>query len=144
MERPSKIQQVYAYAVCLVAVITTLVTLPGMLDALVRRQAPFQSDRFFNGEIAESFEGHKISDPGYRYVQRAGSFGEQAVYDTISEEQARQRYEYKRAERLANVRSETSRALLTDAVLLAVALALFVGHWRWLKSLAKSADMSAT
>lgn len=110
MERPSKIQQLYAYAVCLVAVI----------------------------------ERHKMANPGYRYIQRPGSYGERTVYDTISEEQARQRYEFKRGERLAKVRYETTRELLTDVVLFVVALALFVGHWRWLKSLAKSADISAT
>lgn len=147
MERPSKIQQLYAYAVCLVAVITILVTLPGMLDALVRRQAPFQSDRYVgpdNVMVGESFEAHKSANPGYRYVQRPGTYGERTVYDTISEEQARERYELMRAERLATVRYQTTRELLTDVVLLIVALALFVGHWRWLRSLAKSADISAT
>ena len=147
MERPSKIQQLYAYAVCLVAVITILVTLPGMLDALLRRQAPFQGDQYFgpdNAVVAESFEAHKMANPGYRYLQRPGSYGERTVYDTISEGQARERYELMRAERLATVRFQTTRELLTDVALLIVALALFVGHWRWLKSLAKSADISAT
>lgn len=146
MERPSKIQQLYAYAVCLVAVVTTLITLPGMLDALSRRQAPFQSEQFFGGEssvIAETFESHKVVNPGYRYVQRPGTFGERTVYDTLSEEQARQRYELRRAERITKVRHETTRELLSDLVLLGVALALFIGHWRWLRLLARSSDASA-
>ena len=146
MERPSKIQQLYAYAVCLVAVVTTLLTLPGMLEALSQRQAPFQSDQFFGVEssvIAETFELHTVANPSYRFVQRPGTFGEGTVYDTLTEDQARKRYELKRAERVAKVRHETSRELFNDVVLLAVALALFVGHWRWLKVLARSSDASA-
>jgi hypothetical protein len=146
MERPSKIQQLYAYAVCLVAVITTLIVLPGLLDAITRRQAPFQSEQYFGGEtpaVAETFDAYKLENPGYRFVQRPGTFGERTVFDTLSEEQARQRYELRRDERVAKVRYETSREILTGLVLLAVSLALFIGHWRWLRVLARSSDAPA-
>jgi hypothetical protein len=37
------------------------------------------------------------------------------------------------SDRLAHVRYDTSKSLVTNALLLLVAIVLFVLHWRWLR-----------
>src|SRR5687768_6174791 len=108
MERPTRIQQLYGYSVCLVAIITALITFPGIIDSVASRRAPLMTPRYGreSGSVEPTFEAHKIANPGYRYVSRSGSYGDNAVYDTLGEDDARRRYESLREERIATVRCE--------------------------------------
>ena len=141
MERPTRVQQLYGYSVCLVAIITALITFPGIIDSIALRRAPLMAARFGGGEssiIGPTFEAHKLANPGYRYVSRTGGYGDNAVYDTLSEDDARRRYEARREERIATVRYETSRDLVRNVALLLISLGLFVGHWRWLRGISET------
>ncbi len=134
MERPQRVPQLYGYTVCLVALITLLFTLPGIVDNLFTLSNPAQADgRFGLGASLGSFEAYQAS-PGRGRGMAEALTGRDAVAEPpLSEEQLRARYEALRADQIASNRFDAQRALVRNGLLLALALGLFGSHWRWLR-----------
>lgn len=62
------------------------------------------------------------------------------VGEIVPEPELRRRYEGLRADRLARTRFNAQRDLTRSTIMLLVAAALFLVHWRWARSLARPAD----
>jgi hypothetical protein len=62
-----------------------------------------------------------------------GTSGVTAIADTLSDSQVQSRYETLRADRLSEQRFKAIKGLITNAIMLVIALALFGWHWRWLR-----------
>lgn len=135
VERPNRVAQLYGYTVCLVALVVTIVSVASLLNALIDRANPLQSEWGF-GTTLTSFEAYKATSQRERGVYGRDS---QMPADTASEGTLRQRYDALVADRLAATRYRTSKALITSGVLLIFAAALFVSHWRWLKRVGNAA-----
>lgn len=128
----NRIPQLYGYTVCLVAVITALVSVGTIIDNTFRLSDPLRAEEPWNSfqPSLDSFEAYKAT-----YV-RGEMFGrpDQAQRrDSIPDDELRRRYEALRADRIANVKFRAQRSLTTHILLLLVATALFAVHWRWLK-----------
>jgi len=61
--------------------------------------------------------------------------GESAKPDTASEATLRARYEALAKDRVAATRYRTSKSITMGVIFLAIALVLFVTHWRWVRGL---------
>jgi hypothetical protein len=129
-----RIQQLYGYLVCLVAIVTGLIVIPMIVDATTQRSAPLMSDRWgaFNSDLT-SYEAYAIANQNHRFIQRPGP-DETARVDTLTEEQARANFAVMQESRIAAVRHQTGRDLLRSWIVLAIAAALFLGHWRWVRA----------
>jgi hypothetical protein len=138
MERPSWIAPLYGYVVCVVAVITFIVSLSGFVDAAFERAYPLQSRGGAygpGGESLTSYESYRATS-----LERAkAARGPQATpADTLSTAEMRARYETLRAERIEQGRFFASQRLVKTGLLMLVAIGLFVTHWRWVRRLKES------
>lgn len=134
MERPTWIAPLYGYVVCVVAVITFLISLSGFVDAAFERAYPLQSRGGAYGPMGQSltsFEAFRsTNNERMRMETRAGPA---SPSDTPSTAELRVRYETLRAERIEAGRFWASQRLVKTGLLMVVAVVLFMTHWRWLR-----------
>jgi len=125
--RRSKVQQAYGYAVCLVCIIAGLITLVNVMNSSMDLARPTASPAFGLGPNAATFEQYKL-ERSQRVV-----FPGQAAQPLPPDSVLRPVFEAERAEQLARAHWDALKSLITNGVVLLVALALFVSHWRWLR-----------
>jgi len=132
MSRPSWIAPLYGYIVCLVAVITFIISVNNFVNAAFERASPLQSreGRFgFDGTALTSFEAFRST-----YALRAPTrTGRDSVADTLSTAELRQRYEALRADRIEQMRFVAMQKLVGSGLLMVLAVGLFFTHWRWVQ-----------
>ena len=131
----SRIAQVYGYAVCFITVIVILISIKSVTDAIIDLTDPIRADAggySRTGRSLANFEVYKLDarrDP--RTPVPAGVA--QAKPDTLSDAELRRLYDAEREQAIGNVRFRAMRTLIGSGLLIAVAVILFVIHWRWLK-----------
>jgi hypothetical protein len=126
MDRSGRAWQWYGYAVCLTAVITGLICISSVINNTFDLASPLAGERA-DGSLT-SFEAYKATrEP------RASTPDQRQRVDTLSDAALRERYEALRADRLSQRTFRAKKQLVTSLVLLIVAAALFVSHWRWLR-----------
>ena len=136
MERSNKIAQAYGYAVCLIAVITLLFSTKGIIDAAFDLSTPIRADRYGMGINITSFESYKRERGERTGSMRPvpgpdGTSTQQPV--RYSDDELRKMFEDDRTNHIENVRFRAMRSLVSNLLLIVIALGLFVTHWRWLR-----------
>ena len=134
--RGSHVAQWYGYAVCLVAVITFLVTVNTLVDNVFALADPIRAGAGYEPTLA-SFEAYKATLERRSPTTRADSL---APKETDAE--VRRRYEVLRADRIAQRRFEANKSLATSAILLVLSVLLFSWHWAWLRRTMRGATES--
>ncbi len=117
------ILQVYATIILIVTVITFLITLGGILSAIIDRSAPLHAGRT---EISlSSFENFKMD------ALRASTKDAAYVPDdpTIIK-----MYEAAKKNKIESVMHQTKNSLIVNSLILFFCLMLFPIHWRLLRS----------
>ncbi|HVF39984.1 MAG TPA: hypothetical protein VM939_08785 [Gemmatimonadaceae bacterium] len=134
MERSGRIAQWYGYAVCFVAIITFLLTAKNIIDATFDLSAPLRVERYGMGGSLASFEAYKRSRDD-RMSQRpmTTATGPVSPPRTYSDAELRAIFEDERRDAIENVRFRATRSLVSNSLMIAIALILFVLHWRWLR-----------
>lgn len=140
MERPSRVAQLYGYTVCLIAVVVFLASTNSLLENAFTLANPLQSRESDYGiePSVSSLESYRATYDRERQL-RAGPGGAVAA-DSVPEAVLRARYEVLRGDRIQRVRFQAQRALATSTLALILAIALFVIHWRWLRSPSQVGD----
>ncbi|MFQ5663947.1 MAG: hypothetical protein ACE5HL_08955 [Terriglobia bacterium] len=136
MEKPQRIAQLYAYSVCLVAVITFLMSTFGLVMALTEMSDPWHASRYAWGGYPDlsSFEAYKLQ------MLRLGQATQKeptAGY-VPDEETLRAMYEAAKAERIQAVRLQARRRAMPNGLLIVVCIVLFALHWRWARKLTRA------
>jgi len=125
MERPYWGTQFYAYSVCIIAVIVFLFSLIGLLSSAFDAAQPLRA-RIRFGPILTSFEAYKAT-----YDREPRMFGGTSTAPIPpSEDEVHRRYDALRQDRIEGARFDFLRSLVSDGLLLLLAIALFVVHWR--------------
>lgn len=133
MDQPRWIPQLYGYTVCLIAVITILISLNSIVNNTFEFAEPEMSR-----EVTNEFGGRSLEACRQRWMRTASSPGperpaaapasgmpsDSALMALCAED---------RTERIAAVRHRALRSLVTSALMLLVAGILFAVHWRWLR-----------
>ena len=157
MERTDRIPQLYGYTVCLVAIVTILFAISSLVRDAFTLADPLHASAsefgFFpngNGTSLTSFEAYRAtngpreqstsaSDLAGRAVAAPGQAGAApksgTVPDTLTTDQQRARYEALRADMISRIHFRGLQSMTSALLTLAIALALFLIHWRWLKQL---------
>ena len=142
MERPSRIQQVYGYAVCIVAIITTLIATSNIVEATFARLDPLRAaeTRYGADGALSSFEAYQATS-GPQVVQAGAPTKSAAAVpasaDSAGVAEQRKRYEALRADRVDRMIFDSSVRLVEHGLLLLLSLGLFgwhYGHSDWRSS----------
>lgn len=129
MDKPNRVPQLYGYTVCLVAVITFLISVTGAVNAVFTLKNPLQGEGYFEQSFS-SFEAWQAAGSDRRPFVVPG----QAVpVDTTSIETRRTQFNALREERIAAGKFRGQKALTSSGILLFAAVALFSTHWNWLR-----------
>ena len=135
MEKPHRIAQIYAYLVCVVAIITFLICVSSLVSAILDLGDPLHSGWTPSGTPSlASFENYRAD-----ILKSAPKEGEAAKSGyTLDERTLRAMYEAAKDDKIQNVRHEANRSITISTILIVICIALFVVHWRWAKKLAKA------
>lgn len=132
MDQPRWIPQLYGYIVCLIAVITILISLNSVVNNVFEFAEPEMSR-----EVTGEFGGRSLEACRQRYMRTtsgtrpaepaavSAAIPPDSILMALCSEE--------RAERVAAVRHRALRSLVTSTLMLLVAGVLFAVHWRWLR-----------
>ena len=133
MEKSNRIAQVYGYLVCLVAVITLLISVTNLFNAVIDQNDPLHAEMFYGGNTnISSYETYRLDK--LRSYQGTDSL--QKAY-TPDEKTIKEMFNAEKNERILTVKHRTFRSIIVYSILTVLALVLFFGHWRWLRRLGK-------
>ena len=134
VERPERVPQLYGYTVCLVSLFWAIVSVIAIVGSLLLLSAPAQGNNPEFGPFepsVTSFEAFRTSYEQSRRMMMRPETGEKL--DTIPEPELRRRFEGLRADRIERNKVSAQRSIITSAISLLIAVALFAWHWRWLR-----------
>jgi hypothetical protein len=133
----SWIASAYGYLVCLVAVITFLISASRFVDSAFDLADPIRGRGGYYGPMGgslSSFEAFRTTYMEQRPIRTAT--GETTLKsDSLTTEQLRARYEVLRADRIAQSRYTAMQGLVKHGLLILAAAVLFMTHWRWVRGL---------
>lgn len=127
--RPTLIQQIYGYAVCLITIVVALIAVTQLVNAAFDLSRPAQFGRYGYEPGAATFEQYRVEHGTQPADPRTG---QPAV--TIPDSTLRRAFDEDRAARVAYAHWDATKSLVTHSLLLIVAVVLFVMHWRWLRA----------
>lgn len=129
-EKSQRIQMIYGYAVCLVAVITFLISITAMVYALMDLSDPINSYRTYGGDSPSlaSFENYKVdiikaTDPAH------GLELDDATLNSM--------YESAKMDAIAKVKHQSMRSIIVNGLVLLICIVLFITHLMWMRRLSK-------
>jgi hypothetical protein len=136
VERPERVPQLYGYTVCLIALVVGLTSLTSVVqNALTLGNPSYNTESPWNDwsePSVTSFEAFRVTYDRAREL-RLGPNASSTPPEPVPEAELRRRYEALRADRIARTRVRAQRELVTNGLMLAVAIVLFTVHWRWVK-----------
>jgi len=129
-EKSERIKMVYGYAVCLVAVITFLISITAMVYALMDLTDPINSYRTYGKDSPSlaSFENYKVdiikaTDPAH------GLDLDDATLNSM--------YESAKMDAIAKVKHQSMRSIIVNSLVLLICIVLFATHLMWMRRLTK-------
>ncbi|MCK5764519.1 MAG: hypothetical protein KAH26_00985 [Bacteroidales bacterium] len=124
MEKKSKAPLVYGYAVCIVAVITFLISIAGIIFAVMDLGDPLYAGRNYNKVSLASFENYKMD------MLKSPDEKQAWVPD---DETLKAMYEAEKDDVIRRVKHNSMRSLYINGVLIIICIVLFLTHWRWMR-----------
>ncbi|HCW05881.1 MAG TPA: hypothetical protein DGG95_00755 [Cytophagales bacterium] len=131
MEKSQRIgSQIYGYTVCLVAVITFLITITSLVNAIIDKDDPLHSGWNPAGSPSlASFDNYKMDV--LKNLPQSDSKGNIIPDD----EKLKAMFEAAKADKIQSVNHQAYRSIVISSLLILVSATLFVTHWRWLKKM---------
>jgi hypothetical protein len=137
MEKSTRIAaQVYGYAICLVTVITFLISTAGLITAIIDLGDPIHAGFVPQGSPSlASYENYKLDV--MRSSQKGTETGTESYVPT--EETLKSMYEAARNDRIQSSKHGANKSIMINSFLIAICIVLFFVHWVWMRRMAKSA-----
>ena len=138
MEKSTRIvSQVYGYAICLVAVITFLISTGGLINAIIDLGDPLHSGfPFQNSPSLASYENYKLDV--MKSYQKESETSKQSYVPT--EETLKLMYDAAKNDKIQSSRHQSHKSILINSFLIIICTSLFIVHWSWMRKIAKSAS----
>jgi len=124
MEKKQKIIQVYAVIVCVIAVITILISLSGLVSAYIDKSDPL-AVTIYSGKdrpSLSSFENFKMD------ILKSTQKDQAYIPD---EKTLHKMYEEAKMDKIKTVEHRTRRDIIVSGLIMVIAVVLFGSHW-WL------------
>jgi ATP-dependent Zn protease len=131
MEKKQKILQIYAVIICIVTVITFLISVSSIVSAYLDRSDPLHA---WKTEISlSSFENFKMD-----------------VLKTTQKDQAyipddptiQKMYDDAKSNKIKNVLHRSNNTIVVSAIIIVISIILFFIHWMLIRRLGKTSDSS--
>lgn len=131
-EKSQKIQMIYGYAVCIVAVITFLISVTSVVYALMDLTDPINAHRTYGKDAPSlaSYENYKIDimkslDPEHNI--------------DLDNTALKSMYDAAKNDAIAKVKHDAYRSVIVNCLVLFIAILLFSTHWIWMRKLSRKA-----
>ena len=136
MEKSKKIgPQIYGYTVCLVSIITFLISITAFVNAIMNMADPLHSGFTPAGAPSmASFENYKMD------ILKTSQKGDESTKAAFipDDQTLRAMYEAAKSDKIQSVRHNSNGSLIVSGLLLIICIILFITHWRWMKNISKS------
>jgi hypothetical protein len=135
MEKPQRVAQIYGYMVCLVAVITFLICVTMLVNAIIDLGDPLHSGWTASGSPSlASFHNYKMD-----ILKSSQKEGESAKAAYVPDDQTLQAmYEAAKDDKIQSARHEANRSIIVSGLLIVICIVLAWTHWRWMRKLSKA------
>jgi len=129
-EKSTKIQMVFGYAVCLVAVITFLICASSMVYSLIDLTDPINAYRTYGKEAPSlaSYDNYKVD------IIKSLDSGHNLELD---DETMKSMYEAAKQDAISKVKHDAYRSVFVNGLIIIITVILFLFFWMWLKKLAR-------
>jgi hypothetical protein len=129
-EKLSRIKMIYGYAVCLVAVITFLITVTSMVYSLIDLTDPINAHRTY-GKDAPSLASYD----NYKMDIIKSLSKEQSV--ELDDTTLQSMYNAAKQDAISKVKHDAYRSVIVNGLIIIVCVVLFITHWIWMRRLSK-------
>lgn len=126
MEKKTKIPQVYGYAVCIVAIVTFLISLATLITSIIDASDPLYT--WGEDQKLSSFDNFKME---------ALKSGQNESAYKPSDETLKNMYEDAKNHKIKRVQHQTTKSIIVNAILIVISIILFVIHWQWMRKIEK-------
>ncbi len=124
--------QIYGYTVCLVAVITVLISVTSLVNAVIDLNDPLHSGWNPQGSPSlASFENYKMD------VLKSSP----AAY-MPNDQTLKDMYTAAKADKIEAVTHQANRSFIIGGMLIIICGALFIGHWQWMRKTSGTIDVT--
>lgn len=135
MEKSQKTgAQIYGYAVCLVAVITFLISVTDLVNAIIDLRDPMHAGWTPpEAPSLASYENYKMD------ILKSVQKGDDTSESFIPDDQAlRTMFEAAKTDRIQSARHKANQSIIIGSLLIVICAVLFITHWRWMQKIARS------
>ncbi len=129
MEKKSKIPQIYGYAVCLVAIITFLISLSAIATSTIDAKDPLYS--WGDDQRLSSYENFKVETL---------KTGQNEAADVPDEATLKQMFEDLKNPKIKKVMHQTNKTIIVNSILFVLSIFLFNFHWIWIQRINKQEE----
>jgi hypothetical protein len=139
MDKSQKIgTQIYGYTVCLVAVITFLIAITSLMNAMIDLNDPLHSGWNPQGSPSlASFENYKMD------VMKFSPKGDANTASYVPGDQTlRTMYEAAKSDKIQSVTHQANRSFIIGGMLIIICGALFILHWQWMRRINGLTDVT--
>jgi hypothetical protein len=136
MEKKNIIIQAYGYIICLVAVITFLISVTALVNAVIDKSDPLRAGRGWPSASSPnlaSFENYKM-DIIRSIPKDAGTVAQNNIPD---DQTLRTMYEAAKNEVIQTALFRARQQMITCLLIIVICVVLFITHWRWMQKLAR-------
>lgn len=129
MEKPNRAIQVYGYTVCVVAIITFLITASTFVSALINLGDPLHSQGYYQGPSLASFENYKMD------ILKTQQKGEEITAASYMPDDAtlKAMYEAAKDDLIQTRRHGSIQQMTVSGILMVISILLFLTHWFWMR-----------
>jgi hypothetical protein len=135
MEKQNKTgAQIYGYTVCLVAVITFLICVASLVNAITDMGDPLHAGWNQAGAPSlASFENYKMD------ILRSLPKGEDSAKGSFipDDQTLRGMYESAKNDKIQQTRFHANQTTIISSLLIAICIVLFITHWRWMRKITR-------
>ena len=124
---------IYGYAVCIVVVITFLISVTSVVYALMDLTDPINAHRTYGKDAPSlaSYENYKVDiikslDPAHEI--------------SLDDATMKSMYQAAKDDAIAKVNHNSYRSIIVNGLVLIICLVLFLTHWMWMKKLSNKTD----
>jgi len=135
MEKSRKVgAQIYGYAVCLVAVITFLISISTLVNAIIDLGDPLHAGYSPPGTPSlASFEIYKMD------MLKSTQAGDVTKASYIPDDETlRAMFEAAKDDKIQATRHRSNQNMTIGGLLIIICVILFITHWRWMQKITRS------